>query len=695
MHNAPLRDLVLDIPPRTTGSGAPQWAGNVSDNPIDDWGADILGRTAVVEQLADYALCQRIPVLALQGGLGDGKSSVLNLLKLSITRSAIIVSFNAWLPGSETSFATELFEDIARECRKYVYVPQLRKRGLAFVRVIGGSVSHLSVLKAVIPAQSQREEINELSDTVSRIPLRIVVLLDEIDRMQKDEIPVLLKILRGAGSIPNITFICAFSKKDVEDEIGKGGDYLEKFFPVSIRLSPPAPEMIARCLLPLLRKRLAEQKWFATEQEADGFEKLLNDTWADAFQPSCTNLRKAGLLLNAALAAGRTIAGEVNPFDLVAIEAIRLFHPEIYQLVRAGGKYLTNADSQSKDPFTAVISAVDRTSDPAAARYLLSLLFPAYARVCGDQLSSIKAGNMRKEEGERICNSEYFQIYFRAAVPEEMFSNSELRQIVSKLNESRTETDAQATFDAVLDSIPAGHPKREDFLFKLSRSVGQLSDGSAEYVAYAASSRAADYRRDVWTLGEVGRALRMILRVAEKLSKTPQAQRVLEGAMARASDDILAGKLLDSLNEPSANHIITDFSKINAPAVKRTFIERMRLRYVPGSNFNWVPSDWRALRCWVKNSPGDQDLEQAYWRAFIGQSRKKLAQAINVIYPQGVWDDDPTPLVNDLFPIGEIKNMLQNLPDGEPLNETEKKAVARIQQMFEGKFPTRSNPTGL
>jgi len=93
---------------------------------------------------------------------------------------------------------------------------------------------------------------------------------------------------------------------------------------------------------------------------------------------------------------------------------------------------------------------------------------------------------------------------------------------------------------------------------------------------------------------------------------------------------------------------------------------------------------------------GHYTSEQAYWRAFIGSSRKRLAQAAGVIYPGFIWDGDPNPLVDSLFPIAEIRGMLNDLPDDEPLDDGEAEGIARIRRLlFEGKFPTRANPSGV
>ena len=54
---------------------------------------------------------------------------------------------------------------------------------------------------------------------------------------------------------------------------------------------------------------------------------------------------------------------------------------------------------------------------------------------------------------KRICDSDYFPIYFRAAVPAEMFSEAELSSVVERLNNVTSEEAADRTFKAVLDGI--------------------------------------------------------------------------------------------------------------------------------------------------------------------------------------------------------------------------------------------------
>jgi len=663
-------DLKLKIPISRASASESRWEAHTSDDPINDWSDDIIGRIAVVELLAEHALRLHTPIVALNGGLGDGKSSVLNLLRKAVEGQAIVISFRAWLPGSETTLATDLFRDITTECKRYVYVPQLRKTALAFARTVSGSVSQLGGLKELIPAQSQREEIEELHGALLRIPRPILVLLDEIDRMQRDELLVLLKILRGASSIKNVTFICAFSEESVKIELNKGGqlsdDYLEKFFPISVRLTQPTTEIVGRCFRVRLQQRLLEQKWFRTDQDATEFETALDNVWTDSLDKVLTNLRKAGMLLNDIIASGQPIAGEVNPLDLVMIEAIRRFSPQIYQRVRTSARYLVGTPtnpyfSEEKDKnefFKNMTSQIGQTHEADAIRILLCWLFPEYAKASGASIwSSVRRprNDGLADSDKRICSESYFQIYFRAAVPEEMFSNAESEELILNLNEAGTDGAVETVFKTQLESIPTDHPKRADFLWRLVRIVGRLNDATAEWLAYAVAKHADEYQYDIVNLGQGAYAQNIVFAVAQKLSATPTIQRVLGGAMIRASHDRFSVRLLDGIENPSRNRILTDFSHVNTPGLKGSFARRMRDRYGPLAVVDLSKSDWFAFRNWVEASDDDRNFEQDFWRRFIGRSRKRLAQAINVIYPGGIaWSDPPRPIVDQLFPIKEI-----------------------------------------
>ena len=92
-------------------------------------------------------------------------------------------------------------------------------------------------LAHLLPSDTQSGQIEELTGLFSHLPVRVVFLLDEIDRMHEEELAVLLKILRGAPELDNVSYMCAFSKDALArlispDDLQFGCRYLDKFFPV-------------------------------------------------------------------------------------------------------------------------------------------------------------------------------------------------------------------------------------------------------------------------------------------------------------------------------------------------------------------------------------------------------------------------------------------------------------------------------
>jgi KAP family P-loop domain len=711
--NKPRQLPRLAIPERASGRDRESgWLPSNTDDPIVEWNEDMIGRDSVVELLAEHVFIHRTPILALHAGLGDGKTSVLRLLSRSIGKHAITVSFSTWLPNSDETLALDLFRDIASQCKRQFHIPQLKRRAIAYARTISGSVSYLAGLREILRMPSQQEEIEELRETLARVPVPIVALLDEIDRMQREEILVLLKILRGASSFPNVTFICAFSEKEVTKQLSTetfmSNGYLEKFFPVSVNLTPPSSDMLGRLVQSYIRKASRDGSWFiGTDEKA--FGDLLDGIWNGALAQLCTNFRKASLLLNDVRTSANIIGGEVNTIDLIGIEAIRRFEPRIYEVVRRNpvlltygaeswlkGQYVSDKEKKedTKKLLQLLDSEIDKSVEPDALRYILSLLFPACTTNEAHQptFSITRPTNADiADEQKRICDADYFTIYFRAAIPENMFSEAELSITISLLNSARTESACNEIFGEVLNGIPRQQTKRADFLWKLGLSVrSRLNDTAAENIAYTAATRANDYTYDVINSGESARALNIVFESAQRFSSSAKVQQILTGAMERATDDTFALRLLEYTENRDRNKILTHYKFIDTANLGAAFIERMRKLYGRKVDANLVDistGDTHAFLRWINNSDEDRGIEIEFWGRYIGNNRKRLAKAINFIYPGGyTWSEDPRNWVDKFMPIDNLKALLETADGAETLDAIDLDGIDRFKQLLKGRW---------
>ena len=242
-------------------------------------------------------------------------------------------------------------------------------------------------------------------------------------------------------------------------------------------------------------------------------------------------------------------------------------------------------------------------------------------------------------------------------------------------------------------AIPRESPRREDFLHRVAISVGRLKDLSAEALAYAVAHHARDYVYDVFmfVVAEAGRALVIIFQAAQRFAKSSKVQQVLERSIADSTDDTFALRVLTLTTAPERNKILVDFSHVNADALIRGFVEHMERRYGPNAELLEVKiaeGDRNAFVTWTKYSEKTREVEIQFWRRFIGSSRKRLAQAVDFIFPiRGIlWESDPTPHIDLLFPTTEFKNLLEKLPSEEQLNDNETQALDRMQRLISGEF---------
>jgi hypothetical protein len=334
-------DIRVSVENKGTGTGT-----QASDDPITTWAEDTLGRAALVDALAIRILISKSPVVALFGDFGSGKTSTLNLLREHLQDKAVIVSFSTWLPGSEETLTSYLMADIANECQKEYMVPGLRRSATRLANALAQSVPFLKGFSELFPATTQKDDLENLRVALRRLPKRVVVLLDELDRMEPSELRTLLKVIRGISELQNLSFVCAAERETLVQTIkgnltGKSNLYFEKFFPVAIPVPKIGESDLKNAGTERLVRTFENRAWFETEAEKESFRKKINDVWNDRIGPSCPTLRAIGLLANDVSDAAAPLRREVDPIDLVLIELLRRFKPSVYEVIARNSVVLT------------------------------------------------------------------------------------------------------------------------------------------------------------------------------------------------------------------------------------------------------------------------------------------------------------------------------------------------------------------
>lgn len=135
-----------------------------------------------------------------------------------------------------------LFSSISNGVRELFYLPELDEQTRQYGRVIASVMPGMKDAAKLLNEPSQHEKILSLRNAISAIPRQIVVVLDDLDRMQAAELEVLLKVLKGGPELPNVTFLCALDKMETSLILKSTRPkqntltFLEKFFTVEISI---------------------------------------------------------------------------------------------------------------------------------------------------------------------------------------------------------------------------------------------------------------------------------------------------------------------------------------------------------------------------------------------------------------------------------------------------------------------------
>jgi KAP family P-loop domain len=716
----------LRVSPHARSLVGRQWS--ESDDPIRTWEEDALGRASLVDTMSVKLMISKSPVLALFGELGSGKTSTLNLLREHLDDKAIVVSFSTWLPGSQETFTAYLLSDIANECQKHYAVPGLRKSAKRLATALGKDVPLLRSYFESLPEATQRDDIASIHAALERLPKRVIVLLDELDRMEKEELIALLKVIRGVSHLPNLSFVCAGDFKTIVKTVkgdlnGENIAYFEKFFFDAINIPPLDAAAIKKAGIDRLVSTLNRLSWFENPTDGDGFRRKIGEVWDERIAPFCHNLRTIGLLANAVGSSAAPLRREVHPVDLTLLELLRRFKPQIYNIVAKNSVMLTggpgllrggifHTDTEKESLGKSLLADIQRAApgdeELRAVKGVLGELFPRFRELDNQSWASRLAytGEDESESGEesskRIRNPEIFPAYFRYELPEAIFSSVEMATFLWRMDDAAKSGNGEHVFQETLDSLEKGSPQRDDFLRKLAEAARKsmfLPTGKA--LVHAAMGAAHKYTYDMMAgFGEAGHVLRIVLRVAQRLPGSERLK-LLEDCILEAADDTMALNILTKL---TGKHDDFDL-EVSLAQLYPVFTKRMRKRYgrdVDAANMDLSTSDPWAFNYWghdpkaqgITIDPEDKAIQRDFWLRRIGNSRARLAQAFRGFFlPASVsYTSDVAPFVENKIPLEDLKRLYEQLSDDGTLNSVDRQSLQTLRRLLDGEFKNGAGP---
>ncbi|MCG0275669.1 MAG: AAA family ATPase [Thermosediminibacteraceae bacterium] len=434
----------------------------LSDDPLKNPEEDLFGYAPYAKRLAEIirkAPKDRSLVIALNGSWGTGKTTFLNFVVKYIENypkkeTPIIVKFNPWLFSGHGDLANQFFRELQAvlESKFGGKVKRLISNIADFAAIVSKAPELTGIIQVagsfflmMKERTTQKKELWELKAQISKElknqNRKFLVLIDDIDRLSKEEIRDLFKLIKSIADFPNIHYLLAFDKNVVTNALGdtqdvSGEEYLSKI--VQVALDLPIPDKIA------LRKLFLENiniVFAETPNELYDYNYFLNLYW-DGIDHFLKTPRDVKRLINAIKINYPSVKGEVNPADFIAIETLRIFAHDLYCNIRSNPEMFCSGDSKIIDKnilrsFHQKLIEEFPEDDRKPLMNLLRRLFPMLEGIEG-LYGNVHYGSdfipkWRKEL--RVCVREIFPIYFRFSVPEGDMSNIEIKTLLALLDD--------------------------------------------------------------------------------------------------------------------------------------------------------------------------------------------------------------------------------------------------------------------
>ena len=331
------------------------------DEPLGETGTDELGYGSYAELLSHKILSSHFNkafAIGINGKWGIGKTSFIDILRRNVTDESIIeIIFNPWNSNSPKAIIKDFFETVQESIRPYhsslsrLLIQYSDK--LVTLRNNTVTQSVQSTVSAITGFESINSLYQEINSSLVRINKKIVVYIDDLDRLDKDEIIEVIRLIRNTANFHNTFFIVAYDRNYVINALKqhnpyKQEEFLEKIFQIEVTLPYFKKDILRNKLSRKLKEKLPESLHLTIEKEVIGTVSsvpvFLNE-WLES-------IRDVTRLANALVLNLTKLNGEVDFNDLMRIELLRLKFPSIYELLfRKTSEFLETSSGHSNKEF--------------------------------------------------------------------------------------------------------------------------------------------------------------------------------------------------------------------------------------------------------------------------------------------------------------------------------------------------------
>jgi predicted KAP-like P-loop ATPase len=301
-------------------------------------------------------------VIAIDGEWGSGKTSVLNLiateLKSSKKPNEVIVSFDPWRLSQSNEIIPQFFIAISTALVSATLrapvntdpslVAKLRELGRGYLRLVTTVepvsrrraatrfVSRLGKTLGIDYSGTAADDIGYYRSALARLSeslgLRLVVIIDDVDRLLPKEILSILQVVKALASFRNVVYLLAIDHRVVQAAIERETGvletrFLDKIVQLPISLPMPSREALDRMFI---SRAFGDAHG---EAQSGGSSRSFARLYGEGIRPlirTPRDVRRIDLALSTLRAR---LGDEVNGTDLIVMAVLQSQYPKLYSAI--------------------------------------------------------------------------------------------------------------------------------------------------------------------------------------------------------------------------------------------------------------------------------------------------------------------------------------------------------------------------
>lgn len=420
------------------------------DNPIENASEDKLGFNKIAEKFANSLLNsqknsdKKSFCISIEGEWGSGKTSLINLIKKQLNDKVILVNFNPWMVTSfeqlvnyflselikeikHSSFEIKLKEDIFKDLKKFasILTPDELEVGNDFL-------GKLKYKPKETFFSDEKESLYKLkikiNDYLKNIEPRIIIIVDDIDRLTDKETETFFRLIKGLADFNNITYLLLYDKQIVSKSLkvykqSDGEKYLDKIVQYSLSIPKVYNTTLNKFLFDELNnilkdndvEQINQQKWERVIPLLGNYIK---------------NIRDINRVVSVISFEYPQIYQDVSFVDFFLISLIKVQKIELYNLIKDKkgnifGEY-NFGDSEEIRKEKSLKYFQENLIKFQDYKSLLEIMFPII-----DPMSDYY--HYKHHIEKPISSSQYIENYFSFSVSEQAISHNKYNQLLTLL----------------------------------------------------------------------------------------------------------------------------------------------------------------------------------------------------------------------------------------------------------------------